>query len=171
MKTFILMMGFALMTISCSTQIYLEPAVLESVVQQKEFKFNATKAFPTNGQVLGVMNSMSMGGSSRLLNLDPGYGFVLDKDVFESHLPYFGRAYSSQYNSNDGGIKFTSNDFSVNQSKTKKGNTLLVVKTNDLRVNYTFNIEIFKNGSSFVSIDSNDRQPISFDGNISKIPN
>jgi hypothetical protein len=33
---------------------------------------------------------------------------------------------------------------------------------------WEINIEVYKNGKAFVSIRSNDRQPISYDGYISK---
>ena len=169
MKSFIILLGIALSVVSCSTQTYLEPTVLASVVENRTFKFNASKAYPTNNDVQNVLNSMSAGSSGRLMNLDPGYGFALDKNLFEAYLPYFGRAYRVQTNPDSAGIKFSSKDFSVKSSKTKKGNDLLVITTKDLQENFTFNVEIYKNGSAFVAIQSVDRQPISFDGSISKL--
>lgn len=156
------------MTVSCGSQIYLEPTTLNSVVEKKEFDFNATKAFPTNYDVINVMNSMPGSTGTRILNLDPGYGFNLKKDLFSVALPYFGRAFSATPgDANNGGIRFESKDFRIKQSTTKKGNTLFVITTVDQRESYVFNLEIFKNGSAFLSVSSNNRQPISFDGNLS----
>ncbi len=156
------------MTVSCGSQVYLDPTTLSSVVENKEFDFNATKAFPTNYDVVNVLNSMPGSTSTRLLNLDPGYGFNLKKDLFSVYLPYFGRAFSATPgDANNGGIKLESKEFTIKQSSTKKGNTLLVITPRDQTENYVFNLEIFKNGSAFLSINSNNRQPISFDGNIS----
>jgi hypothetical protein len=156
------------MTVSCGSQIYLEPTTLNSVVEKKEFDFNATKAFPTNYDVINVMNSMPGSTGTRILNLDPGNGFNLKKDLFSVALPYFGRAFSATPgDANNGGIKIESKEFTVKQSVTKKGNSLFVITPRDQKENYIFNLEIFKNGSAFLSVSSNNRQPISFDGNIS----
>lgn len=162
------MFSLAIMAISCGSQTYLDPTTLTSVIEKKEFNFNATKAFPTGGDVIGVMNSLPNGGASRILNLDPGYGFNLKKDLFSVSLPYFGRAFNSTPGDpNNGGFRFESKDFYIKQSTTRKGNTLLVITPKDQKVSMTFNLEIFKNGSAFLSVNSNDRQPISYDGNIS----
>lgn len=168
MKSLILIFGLALMTISCGSQIYLDPATLNSVIEKKEFDFNATKAFPMSSDVIGIMNSLPNAGASRILTLDPGYGFNLKKELLSVYLPYFGRAYNvSPGDANNGGIRFESKDFYIKQSTIRKGNTLLVITPKDQKVNYVFNLEIFKNGSAFLSVDSSDRQPISYDGNLS----
>lgn len=168
MKSLILIFGLALMTVSCGSQIYLEPITLNAVVEKKEFDFNATKAFPTNYDVINVMNSMRGSTGTQILNLDPGNGFNLKRDLFSVALPYFGRAFNATPgDANNGGIRFESKDFRVKQSTTKKGNTLFVITTVDQKESYVFNLEIFKNGSAFLSVSSNNRQPISFDGNIS----
>ena len=156
------------MTISCGSQVYLDPATLSSVVKNKEFDFNATKAFPTNYDVINVMNSMPGSTGTRLLNLDPGYGFNLKKDLLSVALPYYGRAFNvSPGDANNGGIRFESKEFTVKESMNKKGNTLFIITPRDVNESYVLNLEIFKNGSAFLSINSNNRQPISFDGNIS----
>jgi len=168
MKSFVIMVVAVFSLLSCSSQIYLDPTTLSSVVEKKEFDFNATRAFPTNYDVINVMNSIPGSTGTRLLNLDPGYGFNLKKNLFSVALPYFGRAFNvNPGDATKGGLTFESKEFMVKQSTSKKGNTLLVITPNDQRENYVFNLEIFKNGSAFLSIQSNNRQPISFDGNIS----
>ncbi len=168
MKSLVLIFSIALLTISCGSQTYLDPTSLSSVVQNKEFDFNATKAFPTNYDVINVMNSMPGSTGTRILNLDPGNGFNLKKDLFSVSLPYFGRAFNaSPGDANNGGIRFESKEFTVKQASTKKGNTLFVISPRDQRENYVFNLEVFKNGSAFLSVNSNNRQPISFDGHLS----
>lgn len=169
MKHLILIVGLAIFTSSCTSQVYLDPTTLGAVVQKKEFDFNATKALPMNNDVIGVLNSLPTGGGAgRLMNLDPGYGVFLKKDLLRVTLPYFGRAFNvSPADVNKGGIQFESKDFEIKETVNRKGNTLLVITPQDQRATYTFNLEIFKNGSAFLSVNSNDRQPISYDGNIS----
>lgn len=170
MKAIILIFSVALMTISCGSTTYLDQASLSSAIAKKEFRYNATKAFPLdNNNINNILNSFPGGaGGGRLMNLDPGYGFNLKKDLFSVYLPYFGRAFNvSPGDVNNGGIRFESKDFNIKQTSTKKGNTLLVITPTDNKVSYVFNLEIFKNGSAFLSVNSNDRQPISYDGSIS----
>ena len=52
------------------------------------------------------------------------------------------------------------------KSTSNKGNTLFRIRPNDVSHINLINIEIYKNGKAFVSIDASDRQPISFDGYI-----
>ena len=40
MKSFILILSFALMTVSCGSQVYLDPTTLSTVVEKKEFDFS-----------------------------------------------------------------------------------------------------------------------------------
>ena len=168
MKKYLIILVVSLCILSCGSQVYVEPAVLSSAITKKEFNFNATSAYPTSGDVIGVMNAMPGAMASRMLRLDPGYGFNLKKDLLSVYLPYFGRAFTANPgDGSNGGFRFESKDFTIKPSTTKKGNTLLVITPNDQRANFVFNLEIFKNGSAFLSINSNDRQPISFDGNIS----
>ncbi|WP_165570235.1 DUF4251 domain-containing protein [Chryseobacterium sp. FH1] len=170
MKTIILIFSVALMTISCGSTTYLDQASLSSAIEKREFNYNATKAFPLdNNSVNNILNSFPGGaGAGRLMNLDPGYGFNLKKDLFSVYLPYFGRAFNvSPADVNNGGIRFESKKFAIKQSLTKKGNTLLVITPEDHKVDFVFNLEIFKNGSAFLSVNSNDRQPISYDGSLS----
>ncbi|SHK13823.1 DUF4251 domain-containing protein [Epilithonimonas mollis] len=168
MRTLIIMMGAFFAMLSCSSQVYLDPQTLASAIESKEFDFNATKAFPMGNDAINVMNSLPGSNANRIMNLDPGYGFNLKKNLLSVYLPYFGRAFNiSPADVNNGGIKLESKDFTVSQKATKKGNTLFVITPRDAKENYVFNLEIFKNGSAFLSVSSNNRQPISFDGNVS----
>ncbi len=168
MRPLILLMAAVITMMSCTSQIYMEPAALTAAIQNREFNYNATRAFPLGNDATNILNSMPGAGGNRIMNLDPGYGFNLKKDLFSVYLPYFGRAFNvNPADASRGGISFESKIFTITESKTRKGNTLLIVKPQDARENYVFNLEIFKNGSGFLSIQSNNRQPISFDGNIS----
>ncbi|WP_435522435.1 DUF4251 domain-containing protein [Chryseobacterium indoltheticum] len=86
----------------------------------------------------------------------------------EVSLPYFGRAFTSTYGTSDNSYRFTSKDYAVTKTQSKKGNWVYKIKPNDVKNVSDINIEIFKNGRASTSIRSNDRQPISYDGYISK---
>ena len=96
------------------------------------------------------------------------YGIEIKKGVMEVTLPYFGRAFTSSYGNSDNSYRFTSKDYAVTKTQSKKGNWVYKIKPNDVKHVSDINIEIFKNGKASTSIRSNDRQPISYDGYISK---
>ena len=62
--------------------------------------------------------------------------------------------------------RFTSKDFTINKKEGKKGSLLYTITTNDQQNTKTIFMEVFKNAKTYVSIDSNDRQPISYDGYV-----
>lgn len=156
---------------SCSTQNYMETTAVNAVVEKAEFTFNAKSALPTNLDVINVMNSIPGATSTRVTNLDSGYGFDLKSDKLEVTLPYFGRLYNASYGDlNKNSFRFESKDFRVSKTQNKKGNWVVTININDQSNTPTFILEVFKNGSAFLSINANDRQPISYDGFISNLP-
>lgn len=156
---------------SCSSQTYLSSEILTQVTDRSEFRFNANKVMSTNMDVQNVLNSMPGAGASRIMNLDSGYGFDLKRNEITSNLPYFGRLYtSSSYGNNDrSGFSFTSTNISVIKTQGSKGKKIYKITSNDQYNKPTYVLEIYKNGSAFLSISANDRQPISYDGYITKL--
>lgn len=162
---FILILSFQ----SCSAQNTVDSQIVNSLVSSEEFTFHAERANPMNYDVLNVLNSMPNNPSTRILQLDSGsYTIELKKDKMEVVLPYFGRAFNTTYGSSDNSYRFTSKDYTVTKSQSKKGNWVFKIKPNDVKNVSDINIEVYKNGKAFTSIRSNDRQPITYDGYISK---
>jgi hypothetical protein len=158
---------FALL-ISCTSQSNIDPKLLEELTSNNQFTFMAERANPTNNDVINVMNSLPNGASSRILNLDYGYTVVLKEKEIEVTLPYFGRMFNPSYDTSKNSYRFTTKDFDLNKNQNKKGNWIYTIKPKDLQNISEINIEIYKNGKAFVSIDANDRQPISYDGYVMK---
>ena len=68
--------------------------------------------------------------------------------------------YAQKYN-------FKTSGYMVSQ-KDKKGNWVYTINPKDTENVRTLYLEVYKNGKAYLSIDSNDRQPISYDGYIMK---
>ena len=80
-------------------------------------------------------------------------------------MPFFGRAFNVAYGG-DGGIKFEGVPKNVKLEKKKKGYTInATVKGNNDVYNLMF--YVFFDGSATLSINSNNRAPISYNGEIS----
>ena len=151
---------------SCTTQNVEKSAVVEALLQKSEFTFMAEHASPSNLDVVNVMNSITGGSSSRMLNLDSGYTIEIRSDELEVTLPYFGRMYQSSMDPSKNSYRFSSKDFTITNKEGKKGSSIFTIVTNDQQNTTTINIQVYKNGKAYVWIDSNDRQAISYDGYI-----
>jgi hypothetical protein len=164
----IFVFGFLIFFQSCSSQNITDSKTVDDLVNSQQFTFNAQRANPTNYDVIKVMNSMPNSTSTRILELNGDYTIELKNNVLDVVLPYFGRSFNPSYGSTDNSYRFTSKDFTVTKSQNKKGNWIVRIKPNDVRTVDEIIIEVYKNGKAFTSIKSNDRQPISYDGYISK---
>lgn len=166
---FILMFGFILNFQNISAQ-EMSPAETNALVNSDEFSFHAERANPTNYDVINIANSMPNAPAVRMFQLQgEGYGFSIKNNELVVVLPYFGRSFNPNYGNPDGNsYRFTSKDFNIEKSQKKKGKWIYKIQPKDVTNVSDIFIEIFKNGKALVSIKSNDRQPISYNGYISK---
>jgi len=154
---------------SCgTTQSYLDKTTLTQVIEQNEFTFMAQRANPLDTSANTIMNSIPGGFANRVMNLDYGYTIVFKKDEVSVNLPYFGRAYTAPIDPRKTGFDFDSKDFNIKKSQGKKGSTVLNISFNDQNTVRKMIMEVFQNGKAYVSVESNDKQPISYDGYIMK---
>ncbi|MEP6931912.1 MAG: DUF4251 domain-containing protein [Flavobacterium sp.] len=124
---------------------------IESLINSRNFVFDAEKANP-----LGY----------RMMILDYNtYTIKVDEANVVSDLPYFGRGYNIPYGSSDGGMKFEGKPENITIEKVKKRYIIkMIVKgKNDV---YNLLFSVFSDGGTSVSITSNNRASISYDGNI-----
>jgi len=167
----IFIFGFLFFFQSCASQGSADPKTIDAMVNSQEFTFYAQRANPTNYDVINVMNSMPNAPASRILDLNGNYTVELRNNVVEVVLPYFGRLFTASTfgGGNDkNSYRFTSKDFVMTKTQNKKGNWVVRIKPNDVSNVDEMIIEVYKNGKAFVSMRSNDRQPITYDGYVSK---
>lgn len=123
---------------------------IEALINAKNFVFEAQKATPQGG---------------RLLHLDYNTYFLnfnIEKTTCD--LPFFGRAYNIAYGG-DGGIKFEGTPENIKIEKKKK-NYLVRATVKGKDDVYDLLFTIFYNGGASLSVSSNNRGPISYDGEI-----
>ena len=164
-KLFLVIMGTMLLVLSaCSTQNYLDPKTVIELVNGKQFTFMAKRANPTNYDVINVINSIPNSTSSRMLELDYGYGITFKDGELTSVLPYFGRTYTPIMDRDKQSYRFTSRNFSIEKKSGKKDTQILTIRPTDVDYVQRIIMEIYPNGKAYLSIYSNDRQPISYEG-------
>lgn len=151
---------------SCTSRVYTPPQILSEIMQSGNFTFLAERANPTNFDVINVMNAYPGGGSQRFLNLDYGYILKIKNDTLTVELPYFGRLYTPSFDPLGNSFRFTTKKFKVDKTKNGKGNWQYNITADQDTRNYTFNIEVYKNGRAYLNAGASDRQPISYDGYV-----
>ncbi|MFC6267244.1 DUF4251 domain-containing protein [Frigoriflavimonas asaccharolytica] len=152
---------------SCTSQTYIENGLLNKIIEQEEFTFMAEKANIDNADVLNIMNSLPGSATNRIQNLDYGSGIVFHNKEMKVNLPFFGRTYNAR-NRENGGFVFTSKEYTIEKKAGKKGQQILTISPKDAEYVNKIYLEINTNGKTYVSISSNDRQPMSFIGYIMK---
>ncbi|MBS7231486.1 DUF4251 domain-containing protein [Flavobacterium psychroterrae] len=122
----------------------------EALINSKKFDFEAQKVTPQGG---------------RMIILDYNTYFLkFDTEKTTGDLPFFGRAFNVAYGG-DGGIKFEGIPENIKIEKKKKSYIVkATVKGKDDVYNLMFTI--FSDGGGTLSINSNNRASISYDGEI-----
>lgn len=123
---------------------------IKALIDSRNFVFEAQKVTPQGG---------------RLIHLDYNTYFLKFKaDSTTCDLPFFGRGYNVGYGT-DGGIKFEGKPENI-RVETKKNNTTLKATVRGKSDVYDLMFSIFYNGSTTLSVNSNNRAPINYDGII-----
>lgn len=107
-------------------------------------------------------------GGSKFIN--SYYEMKVTKEKITCYLPYAGRAYNAAYGQIEGPLDFSITDFSYKAVPGKKQNTEITIKPNgnatDVR---EMQLTVYDNGSAYMHVNFNNRQPVSFNGNVDVI--
>jgi hypothetical protein len=126
-------------------------AAIQSLVESKNYVFRAQMALPQAGQAR---------------NLTSIYDVKISTNSIVSDLPYFGRAYAP-VDPNEGGIQFTSKDFTYTSKPKKKGGWEIAIKPNDIKADVKqMWLTITTDGYATLRVICNNRNPITFNGQV-----
>jgi hypothetical protein len=127
---------------------------IEAMVNAKEFVFVGRTALPTG------YKSVNLTTNTNYVKFYP--------DTIDSYMPYYGRAYSNVGYGGDTGLKFTGKADEYTVTKGKKNYQVnAVVKTN--KDSFRISLSVSFEGSATLTINSNNRSPISYNGDISAL--
>ena len=101
----------------------------------------------------------------KAVNLTSDYALEVRGDTVVSYLPFFGRAYSVPYGGGKG-FDFTGIISHYEMQKDGKGQTKILFKTDSGEDYITYRLEIFTNGRTFIDVQSQSREAISYSGEI-----
>ena len=123
---------------------------IAALIDAKTFVFKATRAIPTG------YKSMDLTTNPNFVKFAP--------ELIVSEMPYFGRAYSVAYGG-DAGLKFEGKP-EVYTVEKKKKNFDIEAKVKTGNDYFTINLSVSFEGGSSMSISSNNRSSISYNGEI-----
>jgi len=127
---------------------------VDSLIKSKEFVFVATRALPQGGK------SIDLSGGSYTVTFHP--------EKIESYLPFFGRAYNIEYGGR-GGLMFEGKpgEYTIltrNKGKGFEINATVIVSPES----YRLLLFVSPDGNATLTINSIQRSPISYYGDINK---
>lgn len=158
-----------LFALSCATKPYVDKETFASLTTDDEFTFLAKRANPMDYTAIqNVASSLPGAIPTRILELDYGYTLTLKKDSIKVNLPYFGRAYNASYGATNVGFFVETTSFTKTKKAGKKGEMVYQFHIHDKTNIQQMILEISPSGKAYLSIQANDRQPISYDGYIMK---
>ena len=141
-------------TVSCSSVKTTTESNKELTrkIQVKDFTVVANYANPMRGKQIYLTSE---------------YDLRIKNDSAFAFLPYFGVAYSAPYGGGEGGIKFSEpvKEYSVKSNKKSDGWDIHF-KIKARESDYEIYLNIFNNGSSMFTVNSFNRDAITFNGEV-----
>lgn len=124
-----------------------------NLLNSKEFEFTANTAFPLTGGPKNLVGS--------------GYSITFSSEMVVSYMPYYGRGYSGMALVRDKGMRFQGKpeNFSLRKNKSYEVNLTVAVE-NDT---YSISMSVSDSGNANLTISSNNRGTISYQGEVSSV--
>ena len=135
---------------------------------KKEEKEVATAGLLESKRYEFVAQSMTPHGG-RLRQLTSYYNVIITPDSVNADLPYVGRAYSASVSTTDVGIKFISTEFDYTSKDRKKGGWDVTIKPKGVTDVQQLFFTVYKDGTAYLQVTSNNRQGISFNGHVQPV--
>ena len=138
-------------------------AVTCTSVKKEQKKEAVMKLIESENYKIDVNTAMPMRGRS--IPLTSSYSLTIRNDSVISYLPYYGRAYSIPYGGGDG-LNFKAILKEYNVEMDKKGNAVIKFVARNPEDRYEFRAKVFPNGSASIDVNMQNRQSISFQGEL-----
>lgn len=97
------------------------------------------------------------------------YYFHLVDDSISVALPYHGNSGTAAYTMDDNGINVHTKSFSYELTPLKNGGYYIKINLNNDRLTRSFSLKVNKKGYALLTVESINRDPVSFSGVINNI--
>jgi len=153
-----LMASLAVLLSACGTGNRLSKAEQEAqVAQQVQDALNASR------YTIAVDWMKPLGGMPR--HVSSNYELKVNGDEVDSYLPYVGEAYRIPYGTSKG-LNFKGQIKNYNVVQTTNNRYLIEFDVNNDEDVYHYRIDMFTNGKAIIDVIGQERDAISFDGEM-----
>ena len=128
----------------------LKEQTVKEKIESENYRIDINTAYPRRG---------------RMIPLTSIYSVTIRNDSVFSQLPYFGRAYSIPYGGGQG-LMFNAPIDQYTMSMGKRGAAKINSTAKSPEDQFKFRITIYSNGSSSIDVDMQNRESISFSGDL-----
>lgn len=136
----------------------------QSRKEKKELKRQAVEKLITSGKYKIDVNR-ALPARGRSISLTSLYSLEIRNDSVISYLPYFGRGYSIPYGGGNG-LNFKAPITGYSLEQDKKGTARIKFSARSPEDKFDFNVSVYSNGSSSIFVNMQNRQSISFSGEL-----
>ena len=127
----------------------------KALVEAEAWQFEADQMLPMKG---------------RSRSLTTNYSVTFQDNTVDSYLPYFGEAYRADYGSTESPMTFKSDISEYSIKDWKKGGWIIKFRAKNKNDIIDFTFTISETGSTSLSVNSTNRQSISYYGELREIP-
>ena len=152
------LMALVLVLTACSTGNSLVKAERQAQVAQL-----VEEALERSNYTIAVDWMKPLGGVAR--HVSSNYELNINGDEVDSYLPYVGEAYRLPYGGGKG-LNFKSKIMNYSIVKMTDNRYLVEFDVNNDEDIYHYRIDVFTNGKAIIDIIAQDRDAISFDGEL-----
>ncbi len=135
----------------------------ERAAQKADFVRKVKAALDKRAYKISINRMLPMNGASKSVSY--GYSVEIRNDSLFSYLPYFGRAYQVPYGGGKG-LTFDAPIGHYQEAKAKNGSRQIDIELKNEEDEYIYHISVFENGSSSIEVQSRQRDPISYSGEV-----
>ena len=128
----------------------LKEQTVKEKIESENYRIDINTAYPRRG---------------RMIPLTSIYSVTIRNDSVFSQLPYFGRAYSIPYGGGQG-LMFNAPIDQYTMAMGKRGAAKINFTAKSPEDQFRFRITIYSNGSSSIDVDMQNRESISFSGDL-----
>ena len=128
----------------------LQAAKVKKSLSEKRFMINVDYMYPLSGTPK---------------HLSYGYSLEVRNDSLISYLPYFGRAFNVPYGGGKA-LNFSERIGSYHETQQSNGACVIDIELKNDEDIYQYTIKVFDNGNSSIDVQSRQRDPISYSGEM-----
>ena len=148
-----------------AVSIFMSCATQQERAERRELMRKAvTEAVAKREMRIEIISMNAMRYGNR--NVSADFFLELHGDSVRSYLPYLGVAHQAPMMSPGIGLNFDTRAISIKESHPKADLSRLEIDLRTSEDRYSYTVELYDSGKAYIHVNSQHRDPISFDGEL-----